>query len=68
MDILDTNTEPGVDLKGIPLVVGINLLNPYANIEIGYLALYNISGSFADPTYDNIETDFQLIYLSRDEI
>jgi hypothetical protein len=64
--ILDLITSNGVPiLRGIPLVGGTDLLEPYAYLGIGG-TLYAMTSSdpLAAPTYANMGTEGQLFFVT----
>lgn len=55
-----------VDYKGIKLVTGVNLLKPYAILELGALYMIDNEEQGLDPDYDNIGSRYQLYYITTD--
>lgn len=63
MDLLGVSND--VDYKGIKLVVGPNLLKPYAILELGGLFVVDGEDAGVDPIYDNIVTRYALYYVPK---
>jgi hypothetical protein len=59
---LDGLTDTTIAAHSIRLVGGIDLLEPYAFVDLDELWLVDMSGANGDPTFDNFETDFVLYY------
>lgn len=55
-------TDTAIIVKGIKLVMGVDLLEPYALIDLGQLWLVDLTGQKRDPSFDNISNDFVLYY------
>jgi len=66
MDLKGVTNE--VDLKGMKLVGGVDLLEPYAVIELGKMYIVDMSSRYEDPNYDNMGDRFQLLYVTKDEL
>ena len=65
MDISDSNHVPL--LSGVPLVTGLNILAPFAYMEIGSIYILNASG-VASPDYPNstdLGTDFIMVWADN---
>ena len=58
-------TDTTIAVHSIRLVGGVNLIEPYALVDLGELWLVDMSGAYSDPTYDNFETDFVLYYIEK---
>lgn len=65
MDLEGVNNS--VDLKGIRLVGGVNLLEPFAVLELNALYVVDLHEKYEDPNFDDIGTRFQLLYLEKGE-
>lgn len=63
---LDIATQAGVKLvSGLPLVAGIDLLEPYPNLEFGCsLVVLSDGDAFADPTFDNLGITSHLLVVT----
>lgn len=60
MDIINPTTSVNI-LSSIPLLPGINLLEPYDYLKIGSAYLVSNGGSSLDrPTIDDLGTNFRL--------
>lgn len=55
-------TDPTAVLNGIKLVGGVDLLEPYGLLDLNQLWCIDLVEKNRDPEFDNIETDFILIY------
>lgn len=60
--------QNGEDIKGIKLVVGPNLLKPYAIVDLG--AMYVIDGEEhgTDPTFEEMGSRWQLLHTTEAEL
>ncbi len=63
MDIAGSNNT--VNVKGIALVCGCDLLEPYAYSELGSLLMLDTSGNSEDPNFAGMGTRFELRYLPK---
>lgn len=63
LDLLGISND--VNIKGIKLVTGVNLIKPYAILELGGLYVIDNDGEGLDPDYDNIGTRYQLYYVPK---
>ena len=61
LDILGVSN--GIDFPGIKMVVGQNLIKPYAILELGALYIIDGEAEGLDPDYDNIGTRYMLYYV-----
>jgi hypothetical protein len=66
MDLTDDATG-SVLLRGIPLVLGCDLLEPY-NLGLGRLVVIDTSRTNTDASYDDLGTRVKLYWLSADEV
>jgi hypothetical protein len=57
-----------LDIKGIKLVGGCNLLEPYAVLELGTMEVIDQEGAYADPTRDSLGDRHQVYYVTKDEL
>lgn len=57
-------------VRNIKLIVGLNLLDPYAISELGALAVTDREpeGGFQDPTFESLGDRHGLIYFPRSEL
>ena len=60
MQIKGLNND--VDIKGIALLTGKDLLLPYGEYELGNLWVIDNSGSNTDPDYDNMGSQYTVEY------
>ena len=63
MDIVGSNNI--VNVKGIALLGGCDLLEPYAYSELGSLLMLDTSGAAEDPNFAGMGTRFELRYLPK---
>jgi len=56
-----------VDVKGIALVTGFNILGGRGLYQVGFLALIDLQGS-EDPNFEDFGDRWKLLYLTRDEV
>lgn len=56
-------TDSAIDFKGIRLVGGVNLLKPFAILELGALYMVDGEGLNEDPNYDDMGGRFRLYYV-----
>lgn len=59
-------TETDIDFN-FKLVCGVDLIKPFAIIQLGQLFMVDIEEENADPDFDNIGTRFVLAYADKDE-
>ena len=64
MDLLGYDND--VDVKGIKLVSGANLLKPYAISDLGAMYLLDTTGQGEDPTFNSLENNFALYYVDSE--
>lgn len=55
-----------VDIKGIKLVPGIDLLAPYPINDLGSMYLIDYSGNDSEATFDSLGSTHQLLYTPTD--
>lgn len=61
LDLKSTSTSD-VDVRGIKLVGGVDLAEPYGMVDFGQMWLCDLTGKARDPEFDNIATDFILLF------
>ncbi|NIV93790.1 hypothetical protein GWN42_13575 [candidate division KSB1 bacterium] len=66
LDIVGQTFE--LELLGLKLVGGVNLLKPFAVLELGGLFLLDTEEKFEDPDFDLIGDRFILIYVTKAEM
>lgn len=54
-------------LRGLALIEGLNLLRPYAVLEMGTLLLYDVEGKGERPTRESLGNRHKVLYISRGE-
>jgi len=57
-----------LDLRGVKLVAGLNLLDPYAITELGAIGIVDMETNSTDPTFDDLGTRYKLVYYELSEI
>ena len=55
------------DVKGIALVCGVNLLDPYAIMDIGQLWIVSSTDDDEDPNSYPMNAKYKLLYLTKEE-
>ena len=60
-------TDTSIDLKGIRLVCGIDLLYQYNILALGGLYMIDNDNELEDPNYDDFGTRFTMMYLPKGE-
>ena len=63
-DILGLDND--VDLKGLKLVPGVDLLGPAAFGELGQLIIFDNEEILSEPTFEGFGDRFRLYYISRE--
>lgn len=66
MDLL--GLDNGNDFKGIKVIGGINLLDPYAIRELGQLYLVDAENGLQDPDRDGFGDRYQLLYVLKENV
>jgi len=66
MDIFGVTFD--LDLKGLKLVGGVNLLKPHAVLELGGLYILDAEEKAQDPDFDLIGDRYILIYVTKEEM
>lgn len=61
------STDGTVDIDGMALVTGCDMLEPYAFDGLGGLWLVNVESKPTDPALEDLGVQFQLIYVPVDE-
>lgn len=56
-----------VKLLGLPLIVGGDLLAPYAILELGSLYVYDAESKEENPTRESLGDRHQIIHITRGE-
>lgn len=57
-----------LELLGLKLVGGVNLLKPHAVIELGGLFMLDSEEKNEDPDYDLLGDRYRLVYVEKDEM
>lgn len=57
-----------VNIKGMPLVTGCDMLGAMAYTTIGQLWVVDGSTKLSDPTYDSLGTDHKLVYVPLSDV
>lgn len=57
----------GVLYRGLKLVGGVNILKPFAILELGEMWLVDLSEANQDPDFDGIGDVYKLLYLEKGE-
>jgi hypothetical protein len=65
MDLQGLNND--VDIKGMALLTGKNLLNAYGEYELGELWVVDNQGANEDPNFDDIGSRWTLEYTPLEE-
>jgi hypothetical protein len=55
-------TDTTVNVNGIKLVGGVDLLEPFGLLDLGELWCVDMTTQRRDPEFDNVATDFLLYY------
>lgn len=63
MDLVGRNNE--VNVKGMALVCGCDILEPYAYSELGSILVLDTQGLGADPNFEGMGTRFEVRYLPK---
>lgn len=66
LDIFGITCE--IDIKGIKMAPGVNLLEPFAISQLCKLYIVDATGKNREPDFDNINIDYRLIYITFDDI
>lgn len=64
MDIVGNSNT--VVKKGIKLVGGTNLLEPFAVLELGALYVVDLEGEDLDPDFEGLGDRYQLVYVEKE--
>jgi hypothetical protein len=56
----------GVDLKGLKLVGGVDLLFPHAVLELGQMFVLDLEGFKSDPDRDGFGDRFKVLYVPKE--
>lgn len=54
-----------LELNGITLVTGVNILGPYAVRELGQLWVVDLEDKGSEPDFDNFGDRFQIMYVEK---
>lgn len=54
-------------LLGLPLIVGVDLLSPFAILELGSLYVYDAESREENPSRDSLGDRHKLIHITRGE-
>ena len=60
------NDEIGLELNGLKMVGGVDLLEAYAVRELGQLFAVDVEGLNDDPNFDDVGDRFRLLYIGID--
>jgi hypothetical protein len=63
MSMLGLDINSTVDLKGVRLAGGTDLLHGYAVLELGQMYVIDSEGYNEDPTFDGLGDRFKLYYV-----
>lgn len=63
MDLVGRNNE--VNVKGMALVCGCDILEPYAYSELGSILVLDTQGLGADPNFEGMGSRFEVRYLPK---
>lgn len=55
-----------VDFKGIKLVGGVDLLYPFAILELGQMFVLDLEGYFSDPDQEDFGDRFKVLYVPKE--
>lgn len=58
-------TETSINVKGIRLVCGIDLLYQYQILLLGSIYMIDNSNELTDPTYDGFGTTYTMMYIPK---
>ena len=56
-----------LNLKGVKLVGGVDLLSPFAVLDFGQMYVVDQEGTFTDPSRDTLGDRHQVVYLTIEE-
>ena len=64
--VIDLSKETTLILSGIPLVLGVDLLEPYGYLNIGGKLVISTDSKDVEPkqTYENLGTIFRLYFIT----
>lgn len=60
------SVQDGMLVRGIKLIVGIELLQPYALVQLGELFLVDTQEGDKDPTEESLGDRHQIIYVVKE--
>jgi hypothetical protein len=58
----------GIEIKGMAIVTGCNMFDPYAYDQIGQLWLVDSEIKLTDPTYESLGVNHQLVYIPAADV
>ena len=63
-----SSVQTGDTVRGIKMVPGINILQPFALTELGWMYVVDTEGKEANPDYDGWGDRYKVLYIPKEDI